>query len=142
MISFPERRKPEDPGDSGSLNDLSFILIIFFIVIAGFSVNKGFLVTLPNTERPRIVQSEDLIKCELDRNAQISVDGEILDRAQLEEILLKKKQAWPNMTFLLTIDPECPWQNVVDIIHQVRKLTIENFSFLMNEENETGDRSW
>lgn len=131
MISFPGRRKTGDPGDSGALNDLSFILIIFFIVIAGFSVNKGFLVTLPNTERPRIVQSEDLVKCELHKNGSISVEEKVIDLVQFEQILRNKKESWPNMTFLLTIEPECPWQNVVDIIHEVRKLNIENFSFRM-----------
>ncbi|HKL86350.1 MAG TPA: biopolymer transporter ExbD [Treponemataceae bacterium] len=141
MISFPGRRKADDPGDSGSLNDLSFILIIFFIVIAGFSVNKGFLVTLPNTDRPRIVQSEDLIKCQLDRNANIRVDDEVINLGKLEQILREKKESWPNMTFLLSIDPDCPWQNVVNIIHEVRKLNIENFSFRMSEESPNEGRS-
>lgn len=132
MIHLPGRRKPDDPGDSGALNDISFILIIFFIVIAGFNINKGFLLTLPDTNRPRVVQTEDLVKCTIDHTGSIRVDGTVLNRTELETLLIEKKASWPNMTFLLTIDPECHWQEVVDIIHDVRKLKIENFSFRMD----------
>ena len=48
MIKRLTRRNLEDAGSSGPLNDLSFLLIIFFIVIAGFNVNKGFLLNLPS----------------------------------------------------------------------------------------------
>ena len=52
MIKRPPRRNIEDSSSSGALNDLSFLLIIFFIVIAGFNVNKGFLLNLPSKEKP------------------------------------------------------------------------------------------
>ena len=51
MIKRFVRHNVEDAGSSGSLNDLSFLLIIFFIVIAGFNVNKGFLLNLPSKEK-------------------------------------------------------------------------------------------
>ena len=39
------------------------------------------------------------------------------------------------MTFLLTIDPEASYQNVVDVISVIRKLKVENFSFRMNRSS-------
>lgn len=125
------KRKPDDPGDSASLNDLSFILIIFFIAIAGFNVNKGFLMTLPNRERPRVVQTEDLLKCSIDAAGIYSVDGKSMGKDGLEEAIREKRQNHPNMTFLLLIDPETPYQAVVDVIQAVRAQKVENFSFRM-----------
>lgn len=134
MIRLPERRKIDDPGSSGALNDLSFILIIFFIVIAGFNINKGFLLTLPDAERPRIVQTDDLVKCRIDAAGTVSIDGNALSVEKLENLLVEKKAKWPNMTFLLIIDGDCAWEHVVRVIHEVRKLRIENFSFKMDGE--------
>ncbi len=129
MIKRFVRHKVEDAGSSGSLNDLSFLLIIFFIVIAGFNVNKGFLLNLPSKEKPLIVNNEDIIKCSLAADGSISMDGKPIAIEELSGKISEKLKVWPNMTFLLTINPETPYQNVVDVISTVRKLKVENFSF-------------
>lgn len=126
------RRDPGDPGESGTLNDLSFLLIVFFIVIAGFNVNKGFLVNLPDTSRPRVVQSRDLLRCSLSADGSLTLDGKAVDREGLRSEILTKKAGYPNMTFLLLVDPETPWQAVVNVIHEIRALKVENFSFRMD----------
>lgn len=129
MIKRFVRHKVEDAGSSGSLNDLSFLLIIFFIVIAGFNVNKGFLLNLPSKEKPLIVNNEDIIKCSLSADGSIFMDGKPIAIGDLSGKISEKLKVWPNMTFLLTINPETPYQNVVDVISTVRKLKVENFSF-------------
>lgn len=127
-------RPAKDPSDSGALNDLSFILIIFFIVTAGFTVNKGFLLNLPSAQKPRIVQAKDLLSCALDREGGLTLGGESVALAELRLRVREKLAAEPNLTFLLTIDPDTPYQSVVDVIHEVRILEVENFSFRMRAE--------
>ena len=86
MIKRFVRHKVDDAGSSGSLNDLSFLLIIFFIVIAGFNVNKGFLLNLPSKEKPIVVNTQDIIKCSL------NADGKIfLEESEIEITELSKK---------------------------------------------------
>ncbi|WP_407396530.1 ExbD/TolR family protein [Treponema sp.] len=128
------RRGIEDAGSSGSLNDLSFLLIVFFIVIAGFNVNKGFLLNLPEKEKPRVVNSQDLMTCVLLSDGSISVKNEVMDPSALEEKIFAMKQSFPNMTFLLLVSPQCPYQRVIDVIHSVRLCGVENFSFRMETQ--------
>lgn len=135
MIHLKRGRELDDPGNSGSLNDLSFLLIIFFIVTAGFNIDKGFLLNLPDNAKPRVVQREELVKCSLDPIGNIALDGKAVTLAEAESILKEKRSSHPNMTFLLVIDPETPYQKVVDIIYEIRKLDIENFSFRMSGGN-------
>jgi len=132
MKPLLKRRAPGDPGESGALNDLSFLLIVFFIVIAGFNVNKGFLVNLPDASRPRLVHDEDLVKCALSATGEIRLEGETVTPEAMRNAILAKKAKYPNMTFLLTVDPDAPWQSVVDVIHEIRRLKVENFSFRMD----------
>lgn len=131
MIKRFVRHNVEDAGSSGSLNDLSFLLIIFFIVIAGFNVNKGFLMNLPSKDKPIIVNINDILKCAITENGQIILDGKTCSLEELSSKVLEKQKSWPNMTFLLTINPETPYQKVVDVIGEIRKIKVENFSFKM-----------
>lgn len=131
MIKRFVRHNVEDAGSSGSLNDLSFLLIIFFIVIAGFNVNKGFLLNLPSKEKPILVNNQDIIKCSLSADGSLFLNGESLSLEVLEEKVSEKLAKWPNMTFLLTISPESSYQDVVNVISEIRKLKVENFSFRM-----------
>ena len=133
MKLIRHNRLGDDPGSSGSLNDLSFLLIIFFIVTAGFNINKGFLMRLPDTAEPRIVQKNDLIKCSLDGSGNILLDGTTVTKDNLEKTIQDKLTGYPNLTFVLTIAPDTPYQKVIDIIYSIRKLNVENFSFRMED---------
>lgn len=133
MIKRFMKRENSDPGSSGSLQDLSFLLIIFFIVIAGFNVNKGFLLNLPSKEKPKIVHVDDLMKCNLKADGSLVIDGKNIDLKELSSIIEAKRTKWPNMTFLLQIEPETNYQVVIDVIYEIRNLNVENFSFRMIE---------
>ena len=131
MIKRPPRRNTEDSSSSGALNDLSFLLIIFFIVIAGFNVNKGFLLNLPSKDKPIVVNTNDILKCELNERGEIFLGGQKIQMDALSKKISAKLKSQPNMTFLLTINPETRYQKVIDVVSAIRKLKVENFSFRM-----------
>ncbi len=131
MIKRPPRRNIEDSSSSGALNDLSFLLIIFFIVIAGFNVNKGFLLNLPSKDKPIVVNIDDILKCDLDQNGALFLDGQEIKMEALSKKIEEKLKYQANMTFLLTINPETRYQRVIDVVAAIRKLKVENFSFRM-----------
>ena len=114
-----------------ALQDLSFLLIIFFIVIAWFNVNKGFLLNLPSKEKPRVVHQEDLIRCNLNKNEELVLNGKVVSIDELSKFVSEKKKLWPNLTFLLLINPDATYQSVIDVIYMVRQQKVENFSFRM-----------
>ena len=91
MIKRFMKHAPDESSSSGALNDLSFLLIIFFIVIAGFNVNKGFLLNLPVKDKPRIVKTDDLMKCRLTASGSILVDDKSLTLDELRTAVSEKK---------------------------------------------------
>ena len=135
MIKRFMKHATDDSSSSGALNDLSFLLIIFFIVIAGFNVNKGFLLNLPVKDKPRIVKTDDLMKCRLTADGNLLVDNRQLTLEELRNAINDKKAEWPNMTFLLLIDSETEYQRVVDIIYEIKQQKVENFSFRMEDSD-------
>lgn len=122
---------PDDPGGTGSMNDLSFLLIIFFIVIASFSINKGFVLNLPDKTAPVTVLTDELMRCTLKVDGTLQIAEETLTLADLESKIKAKQAKYPNMTFLLEIEAETEYQKVVDVINEIRDMEVENFSFKM-----------
>ncbi len=129
-----KRRKRTDIAESGALSDLAFLLIVFFIVIAVFTVNTGFILGLPRKNSTKIVNVEDIMKINLLEDGSIEQNGEKLTLSRLDEMVTERLTVRPNMTLLLTIEPEVAYQEVVDIIDFVRKKDVDNFSFRLAEE--------
>ena len=128
-----KRRKTKNINiaDSGALSDIAFLLIIFFIVIAVFSINKGFMLGLPKKSSSKIVHVDDIIKVTLTDENNLLYNEKITSLDEIEEIVSNKLKNHPNMTFLLKIHPDTNYQNVVNVLNIVQKLNIENFSFSM-----------
>jgi biopolymer transport protein ExbD len=128
-----KRKARIDIAESGALSDLAFLLIIFFIVIAVFNINSGFLLGLPRKDSTKIVNVDEILKVSLSREGEFILRGKPASKDALEAAARETLRTHPNMTFLLRIHPDTPYQRVVDVIDLVRSLGVENFSFSMEE---------
>jgi biopolymer transport protein ExbD len=126
-----KRRKRAPPEDSSALSDIAFLLIIYFIVIAGFNVNKGFLMNLPAKDSTRFILKEDLLRYELDASGALFFQGQRRDPAAVEGDIRAALAVKPNLAVALTVDPRTPWQGVVSFVELAQKLRVEAFSFTM-----------
>ena len=73
------------------------------------------------------------MKCSLTKEGQLFVDDSEVKIEDLSGMIVEKLRTWPNMTFLLVINPDTQYQKVVDVISTIRKLKVENFSFRMEK---------
>ncbi|MDR2314493.1 MAG: biopolymer transporter ExbD [Spirochaetaceae bacterium] len=121
--------------DSGASSDIAFLLIIYFIVIAGFNVNKGFLMNLPAKDSTRLILREDLLRFELNALGEIVYQDQIRDGAFAAGEIRSAAAANPNIAVLLTIDPRSPWQRVVSFVELAQDLKIDSFSFTLKKGN-------
>ncbi|MDR0589605.1 MAG: biopolymer transporter ExbD [Spirochaetaceae bacterium] len=129
------RRKRELREDSSALSDLAFLLIIYFIVIAGFTINKGFLMNLPARDSTRFILKDDLLRYELDGSGRLLRQGEVRNPAAAEQEIRSALGSNPNLAVVLTVDPQTPWQQVVSFVELAQKLQVDSFSFTMKDEN-------
>ncbi|MDR1898662.1 MAG: biopolymer transporter ExbD [Treponema sp.] len=132
--SSRSRRNGQLPGDSSASSDLAFLLIIYFIVIAGFNVNRGFLMNLPARDSTRLVKSEDLLRFDMERSGALIFRGERRDLADAEGIIRSAAASNPNIALLLRIDPAAAWQQVVSFVELARNLEVDSFSFSMAKD--------
>ncbi|GHV82803.1 hypothetical protein AGMMS50212_01430 [Spirochaetia bacterium] len=131
-----KRRKKLDLGESAALSDLAFMLIIYFIVIAGFNVNKGMLIDLPAKNSEKIVAKNDLLRYEMDDGGRILFEGEYVERRAVERNIRNGIGQHPNLAVVLTISPNAPWQPVVSFVELAENLKVDSFSFKMKTGEE------
>jgi biopolymer transport protein ExbD len=127
------RKKRKGFDESSASSDIAFLLIIYFIVIAGFNINKGFLMNLPAKDSTRLILKEDLLRFELDGAGRILYRGEVWSAAETGEAIRSAVSANPNIAVLLTVSPGAPWQQVVSFVELAQKLSVDSFSFTMGK---------
>jgi biopolymer transport protein ExbD len=129
-------RRKKKPGflETSASSDIAFLLIIYFLVIAGFNINTGFLINLPAKDSTRLILKEDLIRFEMDGEGNISHNAEIIGIADAGRLISSARSANPEIAVILTIDPQTLWQRVVSFVELAQDLKIEAFSFSMRKQ--------
>lgn len=129
-----KRRKKRGFTDSSSSSDIAFLLIIYFIVIAGFNVNKGFLMNLPAKDSTRLIQKDDLLRFEMDSEGNLNHREQIISIPEAGKVIASAQRDNPNIAVLLTINPQAKWQQVVSFVELAQDLDVDSFSFAMKKE--------
>lgn len=88
---------------------------------------------LPKKNSTKVVNVNDIVKVSLRNDGKLFVDDQEVEIDEIEEDIEVLLDSSPNLTFLLKIEPEVPYQLVVQVIEIVRKLEVDNFSFSMTE---------
>jgi len=129
-------RRNKRPGilESSAASDLAFLLIIYFIVIAGFNINKGFLVNLPAKDSTRMILREDLLRFSLDNYGYLTFEDELIGIPEAANLIRSARAVNPGIAVMLTIDPGTKWQSVVSFVELAQQQRIEAFSFSMKKD--------
>ena len=121
--------------DSSASSDIAFLLIIYFIVIAGFNVNKGFLMNLPAKDSSRLILKDDLLRFEMDTNGNVVYEGNVIETTGAKTLIQTAQRNNPDIAVIITIDGQAHWQNVVNFVELAQDMKIDSFSFSMKKEN-------
>ena len=129
-------KRPKRNGflETCAASDMAFLLIIYFLVIAGFNINKGFLVTLPEKDSTRLILKEDLLRFEMDGEGNVLYEGHFLDVNGARSIIQTAHAGNPDIAVIITISSRAVWQKVVSFIELAQDLKIESFSFSMKKD--------
>jgi biopolymer transport protein ExbD len=120
--------------ESSSASDVAFLLIIYFIVIAGFNINKGFLINLPAKNSTRLILKEDLLRFEMDGGGRIIYDDNAINIPAVQSLIAGAQKNNPNIAVLITIDRQAQWQSVVSFVELVQNMKVDSFSFTMKKD--------
>ena len=128
------RRKKTGFLETCAASDLAFLLIIYFLVIAGFNINRGFIMNLPAKDSTRLILREDLLRFEMESNGEIFFNDESITISRAKTVIEAAQRENPNIAIIITIDSHALWQNVVSFVELAQDLHIDSFSFSMKRD--------
>ena len=90
-------REPFQELNTTSTADISFMLLIFFLVTSSMDTEKGLLRQLPplpdEKEQPLDINKDHVMTISLDAQDQLAFDGAVVTLQQLPELLMQRIEA-------------------------------------------------
>jgi biopolymer transport protein ExbD len=112
---------------TGSMADISFLLIIFFMITSAFSATRGLDFALPeDTTTPQEIKQEDSVDVyvlpgPVDQDPIIEVDGAQIPIAELLPYVGEKLRQNPEKPVILRTDPAASYGNMIAVFDELRQ---------------------
>ena len=116
-------KKKDIPSEifTGSMADISFLLIIYFMITSAFSTTRGLDFALPeDTQTPEIKQ-EDSIDVHVLRGGAIEVDREGISLEGLLPYVADKLKQNPDKPVILRTDPDATYGDMIRVFDELRQ---------------------
>ena len=117
--------------NSSALSDMAFLLIIYFIIIAGFNVNRGFLLNLPKKDSVLTVPRDELLRFSIDETGLLYFSEALLSFDEARNKIRTAIAQKPNTAVILNINEKAPWQSVVSFVELAQENKVDSFSFTL-----------
>jgi len=117
-----KKKKVESEIFTGSMADVSFLLIIYFMVTSVFSATRGLDFQLPeeSTNTPEI-KREDSIDIHVMQGGEIDVDGKQMSMEQILPYVAEKLKQNPDKPVILRTDPEATYNDMIQVFDLLRQ---------------------
>jgi len=116
--------------DLGQPSDIAFLLIIFFLLLAGITTTQS--IALHTSTSKEIQKDTVVVQALLSQQGAIQIEGESYAPFEFAARLT------PNTTLHLQVQAETSWQQVVDILSLTEQRHIAGLSLSMAEDTHAG----
>ncbi|MCY7408935.1 MAG: biopolymer transporter ExbD [Chitinophagales bacterium] len=107
---------------TSSLNDIMFMLLLFFLILSTMVNPSVIKLTLPKSNSSEQTVAKKMISLSVDKNLNYAVDDQPVAYPDLESVLAQKIANTIDPTIVLRVDNLLTIQDVVDVIDIGTKL--------------------
>ncbi len=123
------------------MTDISFLLIIFFLVSAVFVTDSGILLRLPSAQsRPRTLRPDEVVSITIAEGGRYTVDGTDVSAGDLGRVMSGRKAALKEPILVLTVGSGVAYQEVLDVLEEGRTVGYSGFTLSTERRNPVGIR--
>ena len=134
---FKKRRFAESAISTGSMADISLLLLLFFMVSSVFVIHRGFAVSLPRAEQiDPIMNRKDIVNVWIGSDGRIMIDEFDTDIEHAGTIVQQKLAENPRFVVLIKSDKDTPYRIISGVIEQLKEVNALRISFIAESENE------
>ena len=134
-IRFKKRSGTTCEIPTSTMGDISFLLIIFFMVTTVFVVYRGIPVELPKAEKIDTVKSRrNIVNVWVAGDGRIMVDEFNADLSNVGSLVRQKLDENPRVVVLLKSDRATLYRQISGVIEELKKYNALRVSFIAKRE--------
>jgi len=122
-MNFRRRKRENAEVNAGSLSDILFFLLLFFIIISTLASASAIKVQLPNSKSGKSIPRHP-INITVNSSLQYYIDKRPIDEAALPQELTTEAAKYENPSVVLRLDKSVTVQHMIDIMDIANKLKL------------------
>jgi biopolymer transport protein ExbD len=135
MARFKKRNRLVQEIPTGPMSDISFLLVVFFMVTTVFVVYRGFPVNLPRAETVEALkQRRNIASIWIAPNGRIMVDEFDVSLSDVGNVVAQKLRENPRIVIQIKSDEDTPYRLVSGVIEELRRVNAVRVSFIAKKE--------
>ena len=115
---------------TGSMADIIFLLLIFFMVTTIFKMEEGLPITLPRAETGSELDRERLMSIWADRFNRVSINDKLVPLDYIDSVVQTRFQENPGLVVAFNVDHRTKYNLVSEIIEQLKEANAVNVTFV------------
>lgn len=139
------RKFVSDEIPTASMADITFLLIIFFMVTSTFAATRGLDFALPKEDKnPPIIEKEEAVLIAIRPGGALEVDGRPMQLGGILDYLKPKLTNNPNKPVIIRPDPNAAYGDMVrvyDLLRRGKDLGVEVRNISLPTQREI-DQFW
>jgi len=105
----------------GSLADIAFLLLIFFLVTTTIDMDKGLSLVLPAKGEQTEVAEENISNLLVNAQGEILLDEELISLNDIRAKIRQKLQQNPKLIISVQTDPRTQYQRYIDVLDELKQ---------------------
>tara|TARA_Y100001970_G_C14099853_1_gene784852 strand:+ start:732 stop:1130 length:399 start_codon:yes stop_codon:yes gene_type:complete len=119
---------------SGSMADIAFLLLIFFLVTTTIDTDKGLGIVLPPAGDVEIeIRKENILNCLINSQGKVLLDEEPTPTEQISKIVGRKLRENNNLIVSVKAHPKTSYNDYVRVIDQLKMADAKRISIANSE---------
>lgn len=110
------------------LIDVTFQLILFFMVSTNFNEAPGIEVELPQASTEQIIQDSKDLEVWLTADSELFVEQEVVNKGELKRRISDALKGNPGILVIIKADEEVAHARVVEVMDIAQELGVQNLS--------------
>ena len=116
-----KKKQVESEIFTGSMADISFLLIIYFMITSAFSATRGLDFALPEDQDTPEIKQEDSVDVFVQPGGGITVDGKPMPLEGVLPYVGEKLRQNPEKPVILRTDPQATYGDMITVFDELRR---------------------
>jgi len=128
MLVDKNKKREDVDVPQGSLADISFLILIFFMVSTTINMDKGIGIILPGEGEEKEIYEENITNVMVDPKGTVLLDEKQVKMGNLANELRQILNNKPDMIFSVKTHPKTQYQDYVDVLDKLKAVKAKNIS--------------